>query len=116
MYISDRKGISKVTILGGDYKPIEVETLDLVGYKGDGVFVILNPVRGLGRKLPDEGAVQGLPLCLRAAVTNNQVVNFSGEVATLHDIDGVWHYKYRRRGSQPIELQSHRFFEIGDSE
>ena len=103
-----------MTILGGDYEPVKVKTLDLVGYKGDGVFVILNPVKSLGRKLPDEEPPH-IPLCIRAEIVNNQVVNFSGFVATLNDIDGVWHCKFRQPGSRPIELEPHTFFEIGDS-
>ena len=106
-----------MTILGGDYEPVEVRRLDLVGYKGDGVFVILSPVKIRDRKLPspEGGMLDGIPLCVRAKVVNNQVVNFGGEVATLHDIDGTWHYKFRRPGSRPIELTAYTFFEIGDT-
>lgn len=106
-----------MTILGGDYEPVEVRTLDLVGYKGDGIFVILNPIKNHGRKLPSaEGSMlENVPLCIRAKVVNNQVVNFGGEVATLNDIDGVWHCKFRKPGSQPIALEPYTFFEIGDS-
>jgi hypothetical protein len=107
-----------MTILGGDYEPVEVKTLDLVGYKGDGVFVILNPIKSRGRKLPgtNDGILEGMPLCIRAKIENNQVVNFSGEAATLNNIDGVWYYKFRNKpGSQLRELEPHNFFEIGDS-
>jgi hypothetical protein len=106
-----------MTILGGDYEPVEVKTLDLVGYKGDGVFVILNPVKNRGRKLPSaEGSLlECVPLCLRAKIVNNQVINFGGEVATLNDVDGVWYYKLRKPGSQLIVLGPYIFFEVGDS-
>ena len=101
-----------MTILGGDYELVEVRSLDLVGYTRSKGFVILNPVKNRSRKLPNaEGSLlEHIPLCIRAKIANNQVVNFSGQVATLHDIDGVWHYKLDQ---ELIELGSHTFFEIG---
>jgi hypothetical protein len=104
-----------MTILGGNYEPVEVKTLDLVGYKGDGVFAILNPIRSMGRKLPDADTTQSphIPVCIRAKIVNNQVINFGGKVATLNDIDGVWHYTFRDPKRQPIELDPYTFFEIG---
>ena len=105
------------TILGDDYDPVEVLPLDLVGYLGDKGFVILSSVKNRNRKLPSvEGSVlEFVPLCIRAKVVNNQVVNFSGQVATLHDIDGVWHYRLRREGMGLVKLEPHIFFEIGDT-
>jgi len=107
-------------IIGGGYKPVEVQKLDLVGYEGEGVFAILNLSKTQNRELPklvtdalkDAGP---LPMCIRAEVRNNQVINFSGEVATLHDVDGVWHFKLRRFGARLKKLGDHTFFEIGDA-
>ncbi|OGN32799.1 MAG: hypothetical protein A3I92_02485 [Candidatus Yanofskybacteria bacterium RIFCSPLOWO2_02_FULL_43_10b] len=104
-----------MTILGGDYKPVEVEILDLVGYNGNGVFVILNPVKSRGRRLPDVGELfANFPVCILARIENNQVVNFYGETATLHDIDGEWHYRLRQHSSI-VKLEPHTFFEVGNA-
>lgn len=105
------------TILGDDYEPVEVLPLDLVGYLGDKGFVILNPVRRHNRELPnvEDSPLKYVPLCIRAKITNNQVVNFSGQIATLHDINGLWHYRLRQVGSELVELEPHTFFEIGDT-
>ena len=76
-----------MTILGGDYEPVKVVVLDIVGYKGNGEFAILNPNMTRGRILPEvDGILKSIPLCFTCKIENNQVVNFSGRVATLHDI------------------------------
>lgn len=69
-------------------EPIEVCTLDMVGYAGEGKFVILNPIKKRGRVLPVESPEFPIPHCIKCIIRNNQVVNFAGRVATLHDIDG----------------------------
>ena len=61
-----------------------------------------------------EGMFAHLPLCIRAEIANNQVINFLGEVAILHDLDGVWYYKLRRK-NRLIKLTPHTFFEIGET-
>ncbi|MDO8523465.1 MAG: hypothetical protein Q7S12_04285 [bacterium] len=103
-----------MTILGGNYKPVEVKTLDLVGYTGK-EFVILNHTKSLGRKLPPiPEMMASIPWCIRCKVENNQIVNFGGQVATLHDIDGIWHLKLRQQNSEPKPLPLFTFFEIGN--
>jgi hypothetical protein len=105
-----------VTICQGENdEPIEVRTLDVVGYVSDGAFVILNPLRSAGRSLSTEGDPLLVPICIRAKIANNQVVNFSGKVATLNDIDGVWHYQFRQSRRPPRKLPPYTFFEIGDA-
>ncbi len=107
------------TVLGGDYTPVSVMTLDLVGYLGaERGFVILGARKSLGRELPaqDSDLVASLPTCIRAKIDNGQVVNFSGEVATLLQADGKWFYKLRdEKKDQLRTLMSHMFFEIGDA-
>jgi hypothetical protein len=105
-----------MTILGGDYPPVEVCTLDIVGYIGDGKFVILNPVRGRNRELPgtaEESIFSCLPTCLNTTLQNNQRINFGGDQATLHNINGRWHFKYLHPESQLKVLPPFTFFEIG---
>lgn len=107
-----------MTIIGGDYEPVPVERLDLVGYAGDGKFVILNPVKSHGRKLPllpADDPLSVVPNCIRARVENNQVVNFNGEVATLHDIAGAWHVRFISETGDLKPLASFTFFEIGNT-
>jgi hypothetical protein len=90
-----------------------VETLDLVGYsKERGGFFIIAAKKGNNRKLPsaETSLLGGVPMCVRCTIENNQKVNFSGLVATLHDIDGEWHVKIGERLSN---LADHSFFEIG---
>lgn len=104
-----------MTILGGDYKLVKVEVLDLVGYIGGGEFVILNPHRSEMRKLPAISKnAQAIPWCFQCKIENNQVVNFNGNVATLHDIAGEWHFKLREENSKLMPLPLYSFFEIGD--
>jgi|SRR3990167_9678464 len=104
-----------MTILGGNYEPVKVKALDLVGYKGKGEFVILNPVREPYRKLPSPNIkeLEAMPMCIRAKIENNQVINFGGIIATLNDVNGVWHFK--PRGEERIQkLDPFTFFEIGE--
>ena len=107
-----------MTTLGGEYEPVEVQTLDLVGYVGKSKFVILQAVtlreKGLPAGLPEGGVLNGIPTCIRAKIVNNQVVNFSGVVATLHDINGEWFMKCQEGDGSIERLGEHRFFEIGD--
>ena len=58
-----------MTILGGDYSPIEVRDLDLVGHTFDGQFVIINPIKERGREFPDPGPLESMPLVIRALAT-----------------------------------------------
>jgi len=101
------------TILGGDYQPVEVEDADLVGYLGKEGFAILNPIRSRGRNLPAiPEFVEAMPWCFKCKVQNNQKVNFHGEFATLHNIDGQWHFKSQESG-QLKSLLPNSFFEVG---
>ena len=53
-------------------KPVAAITLDVVGYLGDGRFVILNPVKAFRRELPtvpESSLLAHLPFCIAAAVT-----------------------------------------------
>ena len=103
-----------MTILSGDYPPVKVVSLDLVGYTGDGVFVIISPIKWPDRRLPKPGSDwEGMPWCIRARVENNQAVNFNGKVATLHDINGTWHFRMHQTGELK-NLQPYTFFEIGE--
>lgn len=104
-----------MTILGDDYEPIEVINLDLVGYMGSGAFVILRPFRHWNRSLPEEPFYGSIPICLRAKIVNNQAVNFGGDKATLHDVNGAWYFRLRRQldGAALNKLEPHTFFEIG---
>ena len=101
---------------GVDYKPVEVEVLDIVGYRGGGKnegFVILNPHRIPGRELPPlPRNLEAMPWCIKCIIRNNQQVNFGGEFATLHDINGKWHFKTHPDG-QLKPLWEYSFFEIG---
>lgn len=106
-----------MTIMG-DFGPIKVANLDIVGYIGDGKFIIISPFKALNRDLPKtekETFLSVLPMCIPAIVENNQEINFSGKSATLHDISGEWHLRYQGRNSQIIPLQPYTFFEIGNS-
>jgi hypothetical protein len=103
-----------MTILSGDYEPVKVQTLDVVGYLGKSKFVLLQAVERRQTKLPagmpEADAFKGIPTCVRAKVENNQAINFSGVVATLHDVSGEWMV---RIGGTLQPLQNHSFFEIG---
>lgn len=102
------------TINGGGYDPVEVEDLDLVGYLGqEKGFVIINPIKRGGRKLPHQTLMEGIPMCIYCVIRNNQAVNLSGEFATLHDINGKWHIKGVKSDSTINPLINHIFFEIG---
>lgn len=101
-----------MTTMVGDCEPVEVVTLDVVGYKSNGTFVILNPVRNNRRKLPHVVS-DAVPFCFLCTIKNNQVVNFEGDVATLHDIDGKWYYKRHEPNGQIRPLEPDTFFEIG---
>lgn len=107
-----------MTILDGDYPDVKVETLDLVGYVGGGKFVIINPIRRSpiqrsGRKLPEpDPEWKHMPWCIRARIENNQVVNFNGNPATLHDVNGEWIVK-KHCTLEP--LAPFTFFEIGNT-
>ncbi len=102
-----------MTIIGGACLEVEVENLDLVGYQGRGTFVLLRGVSLRKKEIPVPSILRGIPCCVRARIENNTVVNFSGLIATLHDINGEWYVK--ARGGRKIQpLGEHRFFEIGD--
>ena len=98
-----------MTINGGDYEPVEVQDLDVVGFNGE-EFVLLMACGVIPRKLPEFSP--GIPAAVRCRIQNNQKINFSGEMATLHDIGGAWHFK-NSTIEQIHRLQTHTFFEIG---
>lgn len=103
------------TVLGGDlFPPIEVVDLDLVGYKGNGEFILLKACRGRNRNLPpeDEGGF-GVPMCHKCTIRNGQKVNFDCETAVLIEIEEGWHYTLLSPGAALQPLPKNTFFEIG---
>lgn len=106
-----------MTIVAGDYEPVEVLPLDIVGYIGNGTFVLIRGATYQVRKLPEGIELSdshGIPTCLVAKIENNQVVNFGGNVGTLNNIVGEWCFK-SKDVSRIVSLASYTFFEIGSA-
>ncbi len=103
-----------MTILTG-YPLATPIPLDLVGYLGRGRFVILRPFEKEGRELPgtDWKKLSTAPACIPCYLDNNQVINFEGRLATLHDLNNSWHYQLCD-GDAVLPLPPFTFFEIGD--
>lgn len=107
--------IRRFSFVEGDLAPVGVESGDVVGYMGGGEFCILNPREGRSKEnqLPTNPGVYAW--CFLCVIRNNQTINFNGTVATLHDINGEWHYKLSGDEPEPIKpLPANYFFEVGD--
>ncbi len=97
-------------------EPAEINYRDVIGYLGKNEFVILIACKLRGpRELPQKSEIaEVIPCGIPCSINNNQKVRFNHAEATLHNIDGEWHYKMQ--GSQKLKrLDSSMFFEISES-
>lgn len=98
-----------------DATPVEVRPFDIVGYTRDEKFILLLQSDKTERALPCTGQKPSLaPELYPCVIRNNQIIRFAdGEIATLHDINGHWHYMWHKASARPKLLEPHCFFELG---